>query len=388
MLPESLLKFSTSQGRILPHYLDERDHPWLRLLWDEYVGFVGKPKGDLLERLALHLPFYAPFGKRQMVSHGLNRIFRTRVSSSVPPRELRARLFVASRGSSLSRHELCEQVAAEFEVCAEELENSLYADLPNQRCLVSPLQELTSSELGLRTNLMLVQGLLARARSVEIRLTGNASAVVRHAKRKGLICVVSKEAEDNRAKLSISGPYSLFRGTLIYGRVLGELIPVLAWCNEFEMSAEIVIGEKSLELKISSGDPIFPSEPPKPFDSKLEERFCRQFLRATKNWDIIREPEPISAADTLIFPDFALQHRLDPNRKWLLEIVGYWTPDYLRKKLERLREARIPNLLLCVSDKLNCSEGDMPAGASVIRFIRQLQPTEVLRIIEQQTVLV
>ena len=81
------------------------------------------------------------------------------------------------------------------------------------------------------------------------------------------------------------------------------------------------------------------------------------FLRASKNWDIIREPEPIAVAETLIFPDFALQHRSEPNRRWLLEIVGYWTPDYLRKKLERLREARIPNLLLCVSDKLNCAEG-------------------------------
>jgi predicted nuclease of restriction endonuclease-like RecB superfamily len=162
---------------------------------------------------------------------------------------------------------------------------------------------------------------------------------------------------------------------------LGDLVPILAWCNEFDLSAEIVLGESSLELKLRSGDPIFPSEPPKPFDSKLEERFCRSFLRATKIWDVIREPEPISAAGTLIFPDFALQHRHFPEKRWLLEIVGYWTPDYLRKKLERLREAKIPNLLLCVSDKLNCAEEDLPSGAAIIRFRKKLEPEAILKVI-------
>jgi len=382
LLPESLLKFSTSQGRIVPHYLDERDHPWLGLLLEEYLRFVGRSKADLLEGLTTQLPFCAPLGKRQMVSHVLSRIFRTQVKSVIPPRELRSRLFVAAASSSLNRKELCERVASEFGICTEELETGLYADLPGQRCITAPTQTVPPGELALRTNLMLIQGLLARARSVEIRMAGNSGAVVRHAKRKGLICVVAKAAAaDGMASLALSGPYSLFRCTLLYGRVLGDLVPVLAWCNRFELSAEIVLGEKSLELKVRSGDPIFPSEPPKSFDSKLEARFCRSFLRATKSWDVVREPEPIPVGGTLIFPDFALQHRHDSGRRWLLEIVGYWTPDYLRKKLERLREARIPNLLLCVSDKLNCADGDLPEEASVIRFTKRLEPDDVLRMI-------
>lgn len=316
-----------------------------------------------------------------MVSHVLARLFRTQVTSRIPPQELRSRLFVAAANSSLRHQEICDRVASEFGILPEELENSLYADLPSQRCLTSPEKTIPSNELALHTNLMLIQGLLARARSVEIQMTGNSGAVVRHAKRKGLICVVNKGTADGKANLALSGPYSLFRCTLLYGRMLGDLVPVLAWCNEFELSAEIVMGTKSLALKVRSGDPIFPSEPPKPFDSKLEQRFCRAFLRAAKSWNIIREPEPISVAGTLIFPDFALQHRNNSNRRWLLEIVGYWTPDYLRKKLERLREAHIPNLLLCVSDKLNCADGDLPKGASVIRFTKRLAPEDVLRVV-------
>jgi predicted nuclease of restriction endonuclease-like RecB superfamily len=248
---------------------------------------------------------------------------------------------------------------------------------------MAPTQTVPANEVALRTNLALIQGLLARARSVEIQLNGKSSAVVRHAKRKGLICVVTQGAKDGETILSLSGPYSLFRGTLLYGRALGELVPVLAWCNDFELIGEIILAEKCLELKVRSGDPIFPSEPPRPFDSKLEEHFCRALLRATKQWDLIREPAPVSAAGTLIFPDFALQHRGDPTRRWLLEIVGYWTPDYLRTKLERLRQAKIPNLLLCVSDKLNCADRDLPAEASVIRFSKRIDAKDVLNLIDK-----
>jgi uncharacterized protein len=317
-----------------------------------------------------------------MVSHWLNRIFRTTVSSVIAPSVLRARLFVAASNSSLEQKILSEAVAKEFGISFEELENSLYADLPGQRCLTSPSKEISPTELALQTNLMLVQGLLARARSVDVRLAGNSSAVIRHAKRKGLICVVKNDKDQARTVcLSISGPYSLFRCTLLYGRVLGDLVPVLAWCNKFELSAEIVMGRKSFGMNVRTGDPIFPSEPPKPFDSKLEERFCRSFQKESKHWDIIREPEPLSADGTLIFPDFALVHRNDSGRKWLLEIVGYWTPDYLQKKLRRLKDARVSNLLLCICDKLNCSEGALPDGASVIRFSRDIKAAEVLKII-------
>ncbi len=73
--------------------------------------------------------------------------------------------------------------------------------------------------------------------------------------------------------------------------------------------------------------------------------------RIAPDWDVIREPEAVPAAGKLIFPDFLLRHRLDPARAWLVEIVGFWTPDYLSRKLAGLRAARIPNLILCVDEE-------------------------------------
>lgn len=47
----------------------------------------------------------------------------------------------------------------------------------------------------------------------------------------------------------------------------------------------------------------------------------------------IREPEPSDAGRHLFLPDFALHPRFDPGRRWFMEIVGFWTPEYLASKL-------------------------------------------------------
>jgi hypothetical protein len=93
----------------------------------------------------------------------------------------------------------------------------------------------------------------------------------------------------------------------------------------------------------------------------------------------VREPEPINAAGTLIFPDFALQRRADPGRRWLLEIVGYWTADYVARKLARYQSAQLSNLILCIDEQRNCANADLPALARIVRFRRRVDPAAVLR---------
>jgi len=116
--------------------------------------------------------------------------------------------------------------------------------------------------------------------------------------------------------------------------------------------------------------------------ARLEERFAREFRRLAPAWDVIREPEPITAGDTLVFPDFALRHRSDPARKWLLEIVGFWTPDYVARKLALYRGAHLSNLILCIDEDRNCAEADLPPEALVVWFRRHVDAAAVLRMVD------
>ncbi len=87
----------------------------------------------------------------------------------------------------------------------------------------------------------------------------------------------------------------------------------------------------------------------------------------------------------MIFPDFELVHRGDPTRRWLVEIVGFWTPASVRDKLERLRNAGIERVLLCVDQKRCCAEPEPSLAAHVVPYQSRLDPRAVLAIIDARS---
>jgi uncharacterized protein len=215
---------------------------------------------------------------------------------------------------------------------------------------------------------------------VTLDVEGHARTLVRTAKLRGLICTVSRGAAGDTV-LEVSGPLALFRRTIPYGRALGALVPQLAWCPRFRLRAACLLEERLVNLSLGTGDPILPADPPRHYDSQLEERFAREFRKLAPDWDVFREPEPVVAGNGLVFPDFALQHRYDSSRRWLLEIVGYWTPDYVRRKLARYREAQVTNLILCIDEARACDEERLPAGAVVVKFRRRVDAGAVRRVL-------
>jgi len=54
-----------------------------------------------------------------------------------------------------------------------------------------------------------------------------------------------------------------------------------------------------------------------------------------------------------MLPDFAIEH--PDGRRVMFEIVGFWTPEYLEEKLAKIRAADRDNLIVAVSERLDCS---------------------------------
>jgi uncharacterized protein len=381
LLPDALLNYSVVGNTIVPHFLGEHDHPWLRVLLDEHERFVGRPQRELDARLREPLPCESPPRKLKQATHVLARLRQTQRKAAVPPRRARALVFGEAARTPDRSEAILGRVAASVGVSTGALQDSLFADLPGNRLVTAPAPSLSPAELALRTTLTLVQALLFHATSVRIEAAGNARSLVRHAKWRGLICSVAEQSSPADAVLELSGPFALFRHTRLYGRALGEIVPLLAWCRRFRLRAESMPRGRRLMLQLATGDPIFPSVEPRRYDSRLEERFARDFRRLATDWDVLREPEPVTASGTLIFPDFALQHRQEPARRWLLEVVGFWTPDYVARKLALYRNARLSNLILCIDEERNCASEDLPLGARVVRFRRRVDPAAVLRLV-------
>jgi len=385
LLPQGDLPLRLADGAAFFDFLGPQDEPWLRVLIGELVRFEGRRRRELVARLAEPLPCETPYFKRRAATRVLLRAWRREKVAAVPPPEARARLFAASAATDAPRELVLAETAAHFGVDSPTLLASLFADLPGERVVHAPAPVPTAAEATLRTNLAVVQAALTRASTLELVVEGGVRPLVRLAKLRGLLCTLVEPTDGAPPRLEISGPFSLFRHTRLYGRALAELLPHLAWCARFELRATCALRGRLVEVSIGTGAPIFPAAPPTSFDSALEERFARDVGRLAPDWDVVREPEAVRAGTTLVFPDFLLRHRMHPERRVLVELAGFWTPDYLTAKLARLREARLPPFILCVDEDRACALGELPDNLSVVGFRRRVDAAEVLRRVEALT---
>lgn len=384
MLPIPSLPLDRVHRRVVPRYLTEADHVWLDDLLSECERYVGCSRGQLEERLKEPLAVPAPADKFRVASGVLLREYQDCTVSPVPPSRVREVVFGASARAPTRQLALVEASRC-LRIAPAEVEAHLFADLPSERCVVQLESPLSSSELALRANHAIVASLLRKATLVRIDAEGDVRSLISAVKLRGLLCAAEPREGGRSIRLSISGPYALFRHTLVYGRALASLVPRAARCQRFRLQATCVLSRERdlVEFTVKSGDPVVPASPGKSYDSKLEERFAKDFARLARDWQIIREPEAVAVGAGWIFPDFLLRHRRDAHRWALVEIVGFWTPQYLSRKLDSLRRANLDRFILCLDLARNCAEEELPADASVVRFKRRVPAAEVLRLLER-----
>ncbi|MBK6685966.1 MAG: DUF790 family protein [Deltaproteobacteria bacterium] len=375
-IPEEAFAYATRGPTLLPRFLGPADHPWLSVLLDEFDRSVGQTRGELARRLReVEIPG-APSGGRKMATLVLHSLVEDEVGGHLRPSVLRATLF--GRATHGDKEAVLKETAEELGIEAQALRRQLFADLPPERIVKATRVPLTPHELALRTNLAFAQSLLFRARGVELKIRGRAHTIVRQARLGGLLTEVEADGDLERAHLRISGPVALFHHTLLYGRALSRLLPLLAWTEHFELTAEVLLGGRVLEFHLAAPAPIFPSEEPRRFDSKVEARFAREFARIAPDWVLVREPQPIRAERSLIFPDFLAHRRGAPEAGVWIELIGYWTPTYLARKLKALKEAKLNRLLLCVDESLGCEAAALPAHAAVVPYRGKVDAAQVV----------
>jgi predicted nuclease of restriction endonuclease-like RecB superfamily len=258
---------------------------------------------------------------------------------------------------------------------AERVKSWLYADLPGARVLRT--KPLPTAE-GLRDvyNLSLAQGLVGRCTAVTVRVEENVRVVVRAAKLRGLLVSVDAEGPIIRA----SGPLALFRQTTKYANALGMFIPSLVSLPGWSLEGELHLGSTPAHLTMNATAPLpRQGKLPARTDSAVEAALLRGLRRANGDWTILREPIVFRTGGQLFFPDFVLARGAD---RVVVEVVGFWTPDYLERKLSQLAAVTDAPLVVCVDETLACDPSRLPL-ADVVRFRRRLEAATLLAAAER-----
>jgi hypothetical protein len=392
MLPEKLLDVVFVGDTVIPRFLTPRDAVWVRSLIGELDGFVGRPGRELDEAesaiCGLCRDQGAPWRAATGMLKVLSQAYPRKVVAAARPLEIRRALFERS-GAGLARDEAIEGAATELGIAKEEVMRGLFADRPGQRRVLGPETPPDPQRMIEQFNLALVQGLLMRSEQVSALVREHVRSVVRFAKLGGLLCTYIQD--EAGTTIELSGPLSLFRNTTRYGHALATFFPSVVSTPGWSLTAVCLLQPRGLEqgawvdgepppprryrLHLDATVPVHRAHAlPSDADSALERKLVRDVKRLKRGWEIKRETTAVRVGSSVFFPDFKL---VRGERQVLVEVVGYYTPQYLENKLRKLREAKLRDFIVCIDRSLSCDDGEVTADV-VLRYERRVDAGALL----------
>ncbi|WP_341739339.1 DUF790 family protein [Microcoleus sp. CAWBG640] len=404
MLPTELLSHRQNGESIVPLRLkiDAKNIEAATEMIDCFQESIGKTQGELDKRLQELEGDSPDYRLKRGLAHLLKGGFSTfEVISPLEPIALRQRVFAlaaqsvpSNNSTQLTLETLALELGQELnrEVLTNEITTGLYADL-NENKILTQFDTPTPEALLHRYNLSQVQGIFYRASQVQLTAhrndPGEYKLLFRYLKLFQLMTYIEGDA-DHGFTLTIDGPTSLFKPSTRYGLALAKMLPALLHVTKWSMHSTLQTKDpftgvlKTGKFTLNSECGLVSHYPPgKPYDSMLEAAFAERWSSTKTEWQLEREVDLIPIPGSVMIPDFRLVH--PDGRVFLLEIVGYWRPEYLQKKFAQVHKSDCDNLILAISERLNLEKAgvkvkDVPA--KVIWFKDKLLPKSVLEVLE------
>lgn len=229
----------------------------------------------------------------------------------------------------------------------DQIEAALYSDVLAFQQLESFPGYPDAGTFLSRYNVAQLQAALYSAERVVVTATRDLKTIVRYAKLAHLLHEI-EQLGPSRYRIVFSGPASVLRETRRYGVNFARFLPALLACKDWELAATVQTPWKATAKLLISDADRFTSHLPAPqeFDSALEESFADKFGPARNGWRLIREGDILYEHQATFVPDFTFRH--DDGTEVFLEIVGFWTPEYLEEKRRTLRRFQRHRILLAV----------------------------------------
>ena len=408
--------------------LDEHDFHWQQTAQD-LIALLRQHIGQSLAAWDRTLDTYIGDRVDYVVLRGMAKVLTdaatfTPLATPLAPVQLRERLFASGPVFTApqlfhqqTRYEVVESVAKELAIPSEQVEATLFADRPATYLLTDAGPEWTPAGLITRYNLELARGVLYWASQVRIEAhssynkdlwksqTENSPVSKDHTIEETTtykdlwryiklfkLMFWAQPLPEGGYRIDLDGPISPFvTSTLRYGRQFAAFLPALLLCDTWRMVAAVhpPSAGSAVTYRLDSGSSLQTHfKQSGAFDSRLEADFAREFEQKMGgkrgHWRLFRESEVLLLGDTVMIPDFLLVDEQDETRKILIELVGFWHPDYLRRKIEKVRAANCRHLLLLVYQGLKITEDAFSdSGSEVIFFQQKPVLKEVMETVEE-----
>jgi predicted nuclease of restriction endonuclease-like RecB superfamily len=397
-------RLETRGGELQVEMLDVTIH-W-RKTAAELIALLQRHVGQTQAIWQLALEAYEGNRTDYNVIRGLAKVLSdaatfSTVPTPIAPAELRARVFTHGPAFATStllqpetRDVILKEAAAEYGLSHQQAEGLLYADRPAAYTLTDAGPPWTPDTLIARYNLELARAALYWADQMQVHIYSGFKDFWKYIKFFKLMFWATPL--DDGYCVTLDGPISPFvKATTRYGRQLAAFLPALFLCDRWQMRASVrpPQSDQALVYQLNHTTRLVTHfKRSGEFDSRLEADFAADFqAKFGKNksdnqrgeWLLTREDEVILLGDTVMIPDFALTNQQD-GRRALVELVGYWHPDYLARKVAKVRAANRRDLILLVYEGVNLSKEKLKDTPSeVLYFANKPVIKEVMEAVER-----
>ncbi|HWE95271.1 MAG TPA: DUF790 family protein [Tepidisphaeraceae bacterium] len=278
-----------------------------------------------------------------------------------------------------SEHEVKGLVSVEIGRPWQEIESALYADVISFQPLVSFAGYESEQALLSRYNVAQLQACLYRAQDMTVIARADFKTVLRHAKLSRLLHVIRRTGK-SEYRVEFTGPASVLHETRRYGINFARFLPALLACRDWTMQANLPTPWGARARLTLGSDDGYTSHLPasQEFDSDIEESFAKKFGDEQEGWKLSREGGILHEGQTTFVPDFVFR-RAD-GAEMFMEIVGFWTPEYLEEKRRTLRRFRDQRILLAVAHRSVRKGAKIPPEVIVYKSALKVEPVlEALR---------
>lgn len=400
-MPSHLLVTRRRRDTIRPIYalLTKRNLAIAQSLIQTYIDHVGKRRGDLSDAISGLEEVGHDYRYVRGLSTLLDRRCQLESSTIIDPVEARRQAFTIAHRNGFpttpeARQKALGEAASALAVTVEELEASLYGDL-SEELVLRAFGPVAPEALLKQYNLSLTQTLIFYATELTFTTLGNWQRLFRQIKWLGLIYTITRGYGTYEVK--VDGPASLFKLNRRYGTSLAKIVPIITQNQKWRISAKILRRRRArrlLDLELDSEkhggliEPLEKPEEPTLYDSQIERDFARRFEALDTGWTLVREPHPISAGRQVIIPDFGLQKG---GVTVYLEVAGFWTPQYLAKKVKKLEQLDEVDMIVAADNTLACARLDRMAKKLNLVYYKKRIPLkpilEHLKALEQRMVI-
>ncbi|HEY0428563.1 MAG TPA: DUF790 family protein [Pyrinomonadaceae bacterium] len=348
-----------------------------------FENFAGKTRSEL----DAELEEYVGTGTDYRILRGFIKLLADRcefeTASVAEPEEIRRKIFLAARKyqpvqpDSEQKEEILQRVAEEFETDTAAIYSNLYADLHGNQKLIS-FAEIAPEDLLDRYNLAQAQALLYKCVEMKIRVAPSDSvnyrAIFGWIKHFGLIYSVLGNPASGY-EITLTGAASLFHRSQKYGIKMSVFLPALLNCSNWKMRAEIAHKEGNLFYEISGEQTELAScyfdEPE--YENPDIQKLKKNWEKSEVGWLLEENREVVDLGKTAFIPDLVLSSA--EGEKVFLDVLGFWTPKSLQKRLEEFRGANFRRFILAASQELRGSrEEPLWTSENVVFYKSKIEP--------------